>query len=97
MKTNQKKLVYRVVFYLLFWLLLLAIPIIYERYFMDCGIDMLLFFSLQYSVCKLIAIISIVFLAEYWLFAKLRVEIKEKKMRLKLAGWLIAILFFSTF
>lgn len=93
--TNQKKLVYRIAFYSFFFLLLISIPTIYKRYFMDCGIDMLLFYFSPYIICELIAIISVVFLAECWLFAKLGIKIKNEELRFKVIGWLIFLLFFG--
>ena len=90
--TNQKKLVYRIVFYLFFLLSLLLVPIICATKY---EVSALIFFS-PYIVYELIVIISIVFLAEYWLFTKLGIKIENEELRFKVIGWLIFLLFFGS-
>jgi hypothetical protein len=54
---------------------------------MTCGIEMLLFYSFPYVFWELIGIISLVFLAEYYLFAKLiKIKIENGRLRLKTIG-----------
>jgi len=54
---------------------------------MTYGIEMLLFLSPPYLIGELITIISLVLLAEYYLFVKVikKVKIEDKWLRLKVS------------
>jgi hypothetical protein len=97
MKTlTQKKLWIRIFFYFSLLLLLLLIPTIYKRFFMTCGIEMLIFLSPFYTFCEAVGISIIIFLAEYYLFAKLKVEIENKELRKGMSLGLILFLIFTS-
>ncbi|MCE8162920.1 MAG: hypothetical protein I3274_01685 [Candidatus Moeniiplasma glomeromycotorum] len=90
-----KKLGIRIIFYSFFLLLLCLIPVIYKHFFMNYGIEMLLFLTSTYAFLELILIGGVVFSAEYYLFVKvLKVEIKDKWWRLRVSLGLVAFLFF---
>lgn len=89
---NRKKVIVRIFFYSIIFLIFALIPIIYKRFFMTCGIGMLIFFLPFYLLWELILIIGLVFLAEYYLFVKLiKIKIENEKLRIKTV-YLVTIL-----
>ena len=53
---------------------------------MTYGIEMLLFLCPPYLIGELLAIASLVLLAEYYLFVKKKVEIENKELRRGVSG-----------
>src|SRR3954468_2385165 len=93
---KQKQLVFRIIFYSFVFFILLLIPIIYKLFFMTYGIEMMVFFLSPYPIYELIAIISAVLLAEFYLFKKLKIEIENNKLKSNLIQFLIFFIFVSS-
>jgi len=79
--SKTKKTIIRIFFYFLVIFILFLIPIIYKLYLVTYGIEMLLFISPFYTIGEFVGISVIVFLAEYYLFVKKKVEIKDKEVK----------------
>jgi hypothetical protein len=56
---------------------------------------MLVFYSVPYVLWEILAVISIVFLTECYLFAKWGVKIKDKKLMFKVISLVVIFLFFG--
>src|SRR4051812_42765171 len=91
---NQKKFIFRIIFYSLVFFVLLLIPIIYKLFFMTYEIEMLFFIFPPYVIGEIIGTSILVFLAEYYYFVKKQVEIKDKDLRKGISGVIIFLLIF---